>query len=233
MNVWDIPMYPATTAGRLVGLHVDRVRRWLRGYDYSYFAGPEGKTRRGHKEPVIKRDQAAESSYASFLDLIDLLFVKEFLEHGISLQRIRKALREAEELIDEHHFAQRRFFTEGKNIFLELKENNDGDALLELLSGGQWVIAPIIRKLARRIDFDQPTGFARRWYPLGKEGLIVLDPSISFGKPTLVGRGVATANVYDMFLGEREKIQHVCSWMDLDQPEVQAAVNFERQLAAA
>lgn len=233
MDAWDIPMYPAATAARLVRLHVDRVRRWLIGYDYSYFAGPEGNTRTAHKGPVIKRDKSAESSYASFLDLIDLLFVKEFLHQGISLQKIRKALKEAEELINEHHFAQRRFFTEGKSIYLELKENNEGDALLELLSGGQWVFASIIKDLAHRIDFDQPTGFARRWYPLGREGLIVLDPGISFGKPTLIGRGVATANIYDMFLAERENVQHVCSWMDLKRPEVEAAVTFESQLAAA
>jgi uncharacterized protein (DUF433 family) len=170
-------------------------------------------------------------NYASFYDLIDLLFVKKFLDYGVSLQRIRKALKEAEELIGGHHFAQRSFFTDGRNIYLKVK--NDADALLELLSGGQWVIAPIIRQLAHRIDFDQPTGLAQRWYPLGPKGLIVLDPRISFGKPTLRGRGIATANVYDLFLGENESIGRVCSWMNLKNKEVEAAIKFERFLAAA
>ena len=231
MYAWDIPMYSAANVGRLVGLSAGRVHRWLRGYEYTYLAGPVGEMRTGHKEPVIRRAEVTVSSYASFLDLIDLLFVRKFLDYGVSLQRIRKAFREAEELLGGYHFAQRSFFTDGKNIYLQVKD--DADALLELLSGGQWVIAPIIKQLAHQIDFDEPTGFARRWYPLGPKGLIVLDPRISFGQPTLVGRGVVTANVYDFFLGEREKVEPVCSWMNLNRREVQAAVTFERQLAAA
>ena len=230
MYVWDIPMYAAPMVGRLAGLSIGRVRRWLQGYDYTYLAGRLDELRAGHQEPVVRRAKATDSTYASFLDLIDLLFVKKFLDHGVSLQRIRKALYEAEELIGGHHFAQRSFFTDGRNIYLQVKEN--ADALLELLSGGQWVIAPVIMELAHQIDFDMPTGFAQRWYPLGPNGLIVLDPRISFGKPTLVGRGVATANIYDLFLGEGENVKSVCSWMNLERKEVQAAVTFERQLAA-
>jgi len=231
MYAWDFPMYPAATVGRLVGLTSTRVRRWLQGYDFAYLTGSKGEIRLGHKGPVIKRGEAAFANYASFLDLIDLLFVKKFLDHGVSLQRIRKALQEAEELIGGHHFAQSKFFTDGKNIYLQVKDNSD--ALLELLSGGQWVIAHIIKQLAHQIDFDRPTGFARKWYPLGRDGLIVLDPSVSFGKPTLIGRGVPTANIYDFYLGEDEKMDNVCSWMDLKKEEVEAAVTFERQLAAA
>jgi uncharacterized protein (DUF433 family) len=233
MLAWDIPMYTVATVGRFVKLHPDRVRRWLHGYDYFYSAGADGETRYGHKEPVVIRGQAAASQYVPFLDLIDLLFVKKFLEHGISLQRVRKALHEAEELIGGHHFAQNKFFTDGKKIYLEIKgKEQHADALLELLSGGQWVIAQVIKQLAQQIEFDRPTGFARRWYPLGPNGLVVLDPSISFGRPTIRERGVPTANVYDLYLGERENIESVCSWMNLDKKEVKAAVDFEIQLAA-
>jgi uncharacterized protein (DUF433 family) len=176
------------------------------------------------------RDKAEDSIYASFLDLIDLLFVKKFLDYGLSLQKIRRAFHEAMELIEGHHFAHRQFFTDGKNIYILIEK--EADALLELLSGGQWVIAPVIKQLAHQIEFDEPTGFARKWYPLGSNGLIVLDPSISFGKPTIVHRGVATATVYDFFLGEKENLDQVCSWMNLQNHEVEMAVNFERQLSA-
>ena len=51
--------------------------------------------------------------------------------------------------------------------------------------------------------------------------------------PSLVGRGVSTANVYDLFLGEGETLDHVSSWMNLEEREVRAAVKFERHLATA
>lgn len=221
---WDRAAYPAAEVGRLVGLSAGRVRRWLRGYQYT--AGDTVRRQR----PVIRRKGTRGTTYASFLDLVDLLFVKRFLDHGVSLQRVRKALDEAAQILGANHFARRSFFTDGRNIYVEVREK--GDAILQLLSGGQWVIAPIIQQLAEQIEFDTPTGFARRWYPMGKQGLIVLDPMISFGLPTVAGRGVATANVYDFYLGEARNPRVVGDWLGLDENEIEAAVDFEERLAA-
>ena len=233
MNIWDIPIYNPVFACQLVGLSVGRVKRWLQGYEYSYLSGPESETKLGHKGPVISRTESDLPSFASFLDLIDLLFVKQFLEHGISLQKIRKALSEAERLLGGHHFAQSSFFTNGKNIYLQIKNETGADALLELLSGGQWVIAEFIKELAQQIDFDEPTGFARRWFPLGPDGLVVLDPKISFGKPTIIGKNISTENIHDFYLGERENVRNVCNWLNVIPDEVNAAVRFESRLKAA
>lgn len=181
----DRPSYPAAEAGRLVGLTASRVRRWLGGYGYSY-----GDAVR-RQPPVLRRRETA-GSYASFLDLVDLLFVKRFLDHGVSLQRVRRAL----------------------------------------LSDGQWVITPVIWQLATEIDFGSPEGLPRRWFPLGRTRPIVLDPFVSFGAPTVVGHGVKTANVHDLFVAENEKVAAVRAWWDLTEGEVEAAVEFERRLAA-
>lgn len=231
MELLSTPLYNEAFASRLSDLSKGRVHRWLRGYDYTYSSRQNGQLRTGHMSPIVARPQSSSESYASFLDLIDLLFVKRFLDHGISLQRIRKALAEAERLIGGHHFAQRSFFTDGRNIFLQVKD--DAEALLELLSNGQWVIAPLIKELAHQIDFDRPSGLAQRWYPLGPKGMVVLDPSISFGNPTIVGRGISTAIVYDNYLAEKQRVKKVSKWMNLDQKEIVAAIEFEQRLKAA
>ena len=110
------PSYAAAEAGRLVGLTAERVRRWLRGYGYSY-----GDAVRG-QPPVVRQGRGLPSPYASFLDLVDLLFVKRFLDHGVSLQKVRRALDEAREVLGTNHFARQTFFTDGGAIFLRLKE---------------------------------------------------------------------------------------------------------------
>ena len=220
----DQPMYSEAEASRLVGLSSVRVRRWLQGYSYKY------DSQRRRQRPVIKRTGSAGTSYASFLDLVDLLFVKEFIDHGISLQKLRKALDEARDILNTEHFASRSFFTNGKNIYLEVK--GKGETILELLSGGQWVIPRIVKQLAHKIDFDQQSELARRWYPLGPNGLIVLDPFVSFGQPTIIGKGVTTSNVYDFFVAEDRELGAVCQWLDLTHPEVKAVVKFEEKLAA-
>ncbi|MBN2324631.1 MAG: hypothetical protein JXQ30_12925 [Spirochaetes bacterium] len=234
MNMLDISMYPSSTIGRLVGLNPTRVRRWLKGYHYSYSPRFLEEQHIVHQEPVLRRGTKEISTYASFLELIDLLFVKKFLDAGVSLQKIRKALIEAEGLIGEAHFAKSRFFTDGSKIYLQIKDkDNEAPNLLELLSGGQWVIAPIILELANQIDFDKSTEFASRWYPFGPSGLIALDPNISFGKPHIIHRGIATANVHDLYLGENKKVNRVCKWMGLNSNEVEAAIRFEERLIAA
>jgi hypothetical protein len=65
------------------------------------------------------------------------------------------------------------------------------------LSGGQWVIAPIIKEVAHQIEFDQVTGISARWYPMGKDTPVVVDPRFNFGAPAVAGRGIQTANVFD------------------------------------
>src|SRR5437588_274242 len=89
---WDVPLYATSFAGRLVGLSPSRVRRWLKGYEYTYRVQHDQEPRHTRQEPVVVRH--SEEPYATFLDLVDLLFIKNFLDHGISLQRLRKALGE-------------------------------------------------------------------------------------------------------------------------------------------
>ena len=220
----DSPIYPSAEAGRLVNLSTTRVSRWLKGYDYQY----DSQVR--HQQAVIRRQGTEGTSYASFLDLVDLLFVKQFLDYGVSLQKVRKALDEAVIILNTHHFARQCFFTDGNNIFVKMKEQ--GDAILQLLSGGQWVIASMIQKLASQIDFDATTGLALRWFPMGHKGLVVLDPIISFGRPSLINSRITTANVFDLFNAEKKKIKRVCNWMNIPPKEVEAAIRFEKQLVA-
>jgi uncharacterized protein (DUF433 family) len=233
LHPWDVPAYTAAMAGRLVGLRPERVRRWLVGYEYIYTAGDES-VRRIKRAPVIHRE-GEETPFASFLDLIDLLFVKRFLDAGISLQKLRRALDEADALVGGHHFAQRSFFTDGRNVYLQVRKQSaaGAESLLELLSGGQWVIAPVIKDLATEIKFHSATGFAERWYPLGPQTRVIVDPRISFGAPTVLNRGIKTANVFDLYVAEREKVDAVCSWLQLQPEEVEDAVQFEQKLAAA
>ncbi len=104
--------------------------------------------------------------------------------------------------------------------------------MLELMLGGQWVIAPLIQQLAQQIDFDAPRGLAKRWYPLGRDKPVVLDPKVAFGAPSIVDRGVKTINIHDFFVAENENLASVRTWWGLTDPEIQAAVDFERHLVA-
>ncbi|MFV1980336.1 MAG: hypothetical protein ACC655_04215 [Rhodothermia bacterium] len=224
------PMYTAAAAARLVGLGAWSVRRWLRGYRYTY-TGPDAVEVEIKQGPVVRRSAFSREGYASFVDLVDLLFVRRFLDHGLSLQKIRKILIEAEGILGGEHFAHRTFFTVGSEVFL--KDLDDDESVLHLLTGGQTAFGEIISQIGTQIEFDEVTGFAIRWFPFGPDGHIVVDPRVAFGAPSVFGRGITTANVYDMFKGERERTSSVVAWFGLARPEVDAVVRFERQLEVA
>lgn len=219
------PAYAIAFSSRLTGITRWSISRYLRGYDYKIDKTVEQKR---HKPPVV--DQSEEdSTYASFLDLIDLLFVKEFLKRGFTLQYLRRALAEAKHYLGTPHFARSEFYTSSKQIILKLPQ--DG-ALIALMTGGQLAIPEIARTLSRKLEFEDVTGygFAQRWYPNGKSGSIVIDPQISFGKPILLGYEVSTANIYDLYLGESKNLTSVSRWFDIPVPEIKTAVRFEHSL---
>lgn len=223
---YDFPLYYPAEVSRLVKISTTRVNRWLEGYEYEY----ESETKK--QPPIVKKKWKDDyyNNYASFYDLVDLLFVKHFLEYGISLQKLRKAFNEAEQIIGTPHFVHQIFFTDGKKICLKIKDK--GGAILELLSNGQWVIRPIIEELAHHVDFDSTTKFVCRWFPPAGDHLVVLDPWVSFGRPTIYRKGIVTENIYDLYVAEGNKEQSVCNWMGLEHKEVLAAVKFEEHLAA-
>jgi len=230
MEYLDQPTYAPTFTAKLVGLSSHRVRRWLRGYSYdNNYKFLKGSVNIKTKIPaVVKRDGTQDSKYASFLDLIDLLFIKHFITSGISLQKLRLALSESESILGGHHFAQREFFTHGKSIYLKVK--NKGGAITELLSGGQWAIAPIIEQTAKRIDFSEVHGYAERWYPLVDSKNVVIDPLVSYGSPSLKNKNLKTSIIYDLFLSENKNVEKVCSWMEITMDEALSAIKFEQTL---
>ncbi len=228
-EVLDRPIYALAQASHIVNLHHSRVRRWLLGYTYSR-EDSKGQIRTRRQQPVVQRRATGDSPFASFLDVVDLLFVKAFLDRGHKLQQIREALNEARTILGTTHFARQDFFSDGRSIYLKV-EKEGPDAMMALLEGGQWVIAPIILQLAEQIVFEDDTGYARQWYPLGKNGNVLVDPTLSFGKPIITGRRIDTRTIYECYKAEREDAQRVAEWFDIKPEEVNAAIAFEERAA--
>jgi uncharacterized protein (DUF433 family) len=226
----EMPRYSTAMASRLAGLTAARVSRWLRGYEYTWTTG-DGEEHRKRQTPIVGRKGPPEESYASFLDLMDLLIAKELLRKGLPLQRLRRALSEVQHIIGERHFAQEKFLTDGDKLFFRLRRQKG--LILELLAGGQLALAPIIEQLAEEVTFDSITGYAIRWRPKEAGGLVLLDPLISFGQPVLTERRIPTYALWDQFVGENRDLEKVADWFGINTDEVLAAVRYEERLAAA
>lgn len=87
------------------------------------------------------------------------------------------------------------------------------------------VLAPYLRYL----DYEPDT--AARYWPLGKERSVVLDPQRSFGAP-IVRRGVPTSALAAAVRAEAGDVDKVARFYDVTRQEVSDAVEFEQRLAA-
>jgi len=190
-------VYTIAEAARLCGLSTGRIRRWVRGY--SFRRGEEIRS----SPPVVHRPHPIGESGTlglDFLDLIEIRYVKAFLEAGVTWPTMRAAHDGATAMLRvDHPFATKKFFTDGQTILTQVAE----PALLDVV-GNQLAFSQMIdRYLAggEGLDFDR-SEMAVRWWPMGRKRPIVIDAERSFGQPIVSTEGVPTAVLNRAYVSE-------------------------------
>lgn len=218
--------YTVAEAARLLRIPGRNIRRWLGGY--SHVASGERITIPPLWVPQLPNFE--NQIELGFRDLIELRFVKSFLEAGIGLNAIRQCLEYARECVkDDHPFSTRRFRTDGKTIFLDTP-CSAGDFELLDLKKKQYALKPVIERTFKDLDLEEDT--VARWRPFNGKETIVIDPKRSFGQPIAASSGVPTIALADAVLAEgSEKI--VAQQYDVSEAVVHDAFRFEESLKAA
>ena len=220
-------IYTLTTAAKSLGMSPQRMRRWINGYTFK-----KNSEYRSSK-PVFETDYEYNSSDAiiSFLDLAELLFINNFIQYGISINKIRKAAVIASNLLNTSHpFAIRKMYTDGKSIFAKIAQEDNDSSLLDLLKS-QYQFGKIIEPtLYGCIDFDIYNN-AEKWWPQGKKGGIVLDPSRNMGQPILNKYNVRTGLIYELYK-TNHSIEEISEWYELDKNAINTAIGYEEGFAA-
>lgn len=217
-------LYSPREAGRILEVGTATVKRWAFGY-----------RRHGKRyEAAINTElpEMDDVSALTFLELIELLLIKGFLAAGASWPMVHTAFTTASKLIDEPHpFASKRWFADPGGIYLDLAEASEEQDLIEMSRYGQMASDEVLGIYLRQIEFDVED-VARRWYPLGKDGPIVLDPSVEFGSPVVAGTRIETEVLWQYAEGG-EEIGAIADAYELQQDKVEAAITFERSKRAA
>jgi uncharacterized protein (DUF433 family) len=164
---------------------------------------------------------------------MELRVVKALVDVGLSLQHIRRVARLASDLFQTPYpFASRRIFTDGHEVFASLSRDLEDPTLIEISSRHPQLIArPIIADYLTELDFDVQSSLAKRWWPLGRDVPIVLDPQVSFGAPVVAG--TATRTEVLVGLARATDVSVAADAFRVQASAASAAVEFESQLAAA
>jgi uncharacterized protein (DUF433 family) len=228
-------IYGRSDAARLLGVNASTLGRWVGGYTY-HPAGASGNLAKRRKPPLINSDlPAIEDSVAvSFVELMELRVVKELIHSGVSLQAVRVAANLASQhFATAHPFASRRVYTDGRRVFAEVAGRSEAHPDFVELS--RWKIEQVIaggifEPFLKEIDFDEVTSLAERWWPLGRDYPVVLDPAIAFGAATIAGTRTRTTTLARM--AEHTSTEAAADAFAVDLRAAVAAVRFEAQLAA-
>jgi uncharacterized protein (DUF433 family) len=224
-NLLNAGLYTVPEAARLTRVSVGKIRRWLEGYDFR--SGMSVRHSAAVWEGEIK---PLDNKLAlSFRDLLELRFVDAFIRLGVSWRTMRRAHANAQqELKTTHPFCSRRIETDGKNILLRQAKEDSDEALLNLVTH-QREFSRIVQDFLKELEFS---GDDIIWWPLGKERQIIVDPRRNFGQPTVVKSGVP-ATALARSVKANSSIDEVARWYEVQNDEVQDAVEFEESLAAA
>lgn len=227
LSLLGIGLYPVPEASRLTGISQGRLRRWLRGYTYR--AGEEVHS---VSTPVWRRQipEIDETLGLGFLDLMEARFVDAFRAASVPWRVIRLCAERAREITgSDHPLSSRRFRTDGRTVFAEVVDQAGEKQLLDLaknqLAFGRMIGPSLYAGIEFSVD-DMPA----RWWPMGQQGTIVIDPARSFGQPIVSDGGVPTTVLADAVEAEGS-IAKVALLFRLPQHSVRAALRFEKRLA--
>ena len=206
-----VGLYSLPEAARLLRIRVQCLRGWIKPDD-----------------ALFPRVFSPDERTLSFIELIELHFIKMFRDAGVSLQTIRRAAKTAAKKFGTNHpFAVHRFDTDGRTIFATLRSSERNEAVLEDLEHGQYAFDKILRPFFKKLEYGKKN--VERYWPLESTGRIVLDPSRQFGKPIDSITSVPSIALFNAVqAGEAEA--DVANWFNVPIEAVRAAVKFENVL---
>jgi uncharacterized protein (DUF433 family) len=228
-------LYPLPDAARLVQLDPQTARRWAEGYSFKY----RGQRRESPGVVGLTMARIGGRRDLTFPEMLTLRLVKGFRGAGLSLPTIKKVARLAqEEFGTVTPFATKRFRTDGRAVFLELKTQTPANDEQEVPPRDRELINVLTRQrefadivepsLFQNVDWD--FDIATRWWPLGSTRAVVLDPTALFGAPHVRETRIPTevlARAVHAEGGGEGALAAVADWYGIDVNQVRDAVDYE------
>lgn len=222
----EMPSYSLAEAAHYLRIPVATLRSWVCGRFY-----PTERGRRFFK-PVLELPDPKLLSL-SFVNLVEAHILDAIRrKHNIPLPKVRAALDYVQGHFDSQHpLADHEFQTDGAALLLSRFEK-----LIDVSEAGQLAMKEMLAAHMRRVEHDA-AGLASRLYPFTRKRqadepkIIVIDPWISFGRPTITGTGIATSIVAERYKAG-ESIDELAQDYGCKRNHVEEAVRCELALAA-
>lgn len=223
----ELPAYGIREAAHYLRIPQATLRDWVLGRPY-----PTGTGITFSKQIIVLPQK--DRHLLSFVNLVEAHVLDAIRrEHQISLQKARRAFDYLTKYFhSKHPLAEQNFETDGLDLFVQKY-----GALINLSQAGQLAIRSLLEAHLRRIDRDA-TGLPVRLFPFTRKRLpdepraVVIDPYVSFGRPVLVGTGIATAIIAERYKAG-ESMDELADDYGRERLEIEEAIRCELEVEAA
>jgi hypothetical protein len=182
----DVPAYSFREVALSIGVAPSTVRAWCLG--------------QSNFKSLLELPAEWDDYHAlSFFNLIEMQVIAELRrEHGVSMSRVRAALRFLKKNVPVSHPLVEKELSVTPNQRVYIVHD---DRYIDISSGGQWPLDEVVRSLLRRVtrgrkgilSFFPRVAVPRKMKIDAEEyAPIVVDPEVCFGRPVIAGTGVPT-----------------------------------------
>ncbi len=223
----ELPAYGIPEAAHYLRIPRATLRDWVLGRSYPTETGMT------FSKPIIALPDE-DRHLLSFVNLVEAHVLDAIRrEHKISLQKVRRALDYlTKHFRSKHPLADQNFETDGLDLFIQKYGQ-----LINLSQEGQLAIRSLLEAHLRRIDRDK-AGLPVRLFPFTRKRqpeeprAVVIDPYVSFGRPVLVGTGIATAIIAERYKAG-ESMDELADDYGRERLEIEEAIRCELEVEAA
>ena len=213
-----MPAYSVLEAAHYLGIPASTVRYWAAG-------------RPGVSRALIEAAGIAPVSL-SFINLVELHVLGAIRrEHEISLPKVREAIQFLEaHYKSPHPLASHQLETDGLDLFVERYGR-----LINISQDGQVAIREVLEASLKRIERDT-AGIPIKLYPFTRSKvqhapkLVVIDPTLSFGRPVIAGTGLATEVIAERYKAG-ESVEDLVQDYGRPKAEIEEAIRCELEAA--
>jgi uncharacterized protein (DUF433 family) len=216
----ELPMYGLSEAALYLRVPIKTLEYWAFG--------------RGSVKPLIHVSGVHPRAF-SFMNLLECHMLAAMRSiYDLRVAKIRRAIANLSKQNGyKHPLIEKPLFTDRIDILL-----NEIEGIVNISRPrkfGQYEIPQMMRVHLERVEFDKRTF---RFYPFVRERkadepkLIVINPSVGFGKPVIAGTGISTAVIASRF-NARESVPDLASEYGLTDTQVEEAIRWETRAVAA
>jgi uncharacterized protein (DUF433 family) len=214
-QMMDTPIYGISEAAQYLRVPLTTLTYWVKG----------------GRSPLINL-ASADPSRLSFNNLLECHVLSSLRSiYNLRIPKVRGALAELTRHVRHRHpLIDQVFMTDRRDLFIE----HLGE-IIALAPGGQTQIRETVGYYMERVEQD-PNGLFKLYpFVMGRTPhepkLILINPSVGFGKPVIAGTGISTAVVASRF-NARESIDDLASEYSVKPQQIEEAIRWEQRTAA-